>query len=147
MIIKYLQLPFYFDVTLLKAEVATLDKTSWQLHYQKLHYEGEWTALPLRSVDGRADNVIISPLQGSQYQDTFFLNQCPYLQEVLAHFKCPLLAVRLLKLKAGAIIKEHKDAELYFEKEEIRMHIPVVTNDKVEFYLGPAVYSLDSVWY
>ena len=135
MMIKYLQLPFYFDVSRLKEEMATLDKSSWQLHYQKLHYEGEWTALPLRSVDGRADDVIISPLPDSQYQDTVFLKECPCLQEVLAHFKCPLQAVRLLKLNAGAIIKEHRDAELCFEKGEIRLHIPVLTHDEVEFYI------------
>ena len=54
---------------------------------------------------------------------------------MLAHFKCPLLAVRLLKLNAGAVIKEHRDAELSFEKGEIRLHIPVLTHDEVEFYL------------
>lgn len=135
MIIKYLQLPFYFDTNRLKYDVAALENGAWQLHYQKLHYEGEWTALPLRSIDGIADNVMISPVPGSKYLDTVFLKESFYLQEVLAHFKCPLLAVRLLKLDAGAIIKEHKDVDLSFEKGEIRIHIPVVTNDKVEFYL------------
>lgn len=135
MIIKYLQLPFYFDIKRLKEEVSSLENRDWQLHYQKLHYEGEWTALPLRSIGGKADDVAISPVSGSIYQDTIFLKQSTYLQEVLAHFKCPLLAVRLLKLNAGAIIKEHKDAELCFEKGEIRLHIPVTTHNNVEFYL------------
>ena len=135
MIIKYLQLPFYFDIPLLKKEVASLENQVWQQHYQKLHYEGEWTALPLRSIDGNAANVIISPVPDSNYMDTVFLTQSPYLQEVLDQFKCPLLAVRLLKLNAGAVIKEHHDADLSFEKGEIRLHIPVITHDTVEFYL------------
>jgi quercetin dioxygenase-like cupin family protein len=133
--IKYLQLPFHFDVQQMQHELRQLDSGAWQLHYQKLHYEGEWSALPLRSVNGVSDNIIISPENNPEYKDTVFLDDSIYFKQVLSKFKCPLLAVRLLKLKAGAIIKEHKDAELCFEKGEIRIHIPVVTNDKVEFYL------------
>ncbi len=59
----------------------------------------------------------------------------PYLKTVLQAFLCPLQAVRLLKLNAGAIIKEHRDAELNFEKGEIRFHIPIVTHPDVSFYL------------
>ena len=135
MIIKHLQLPYQFNHSLLKKELAILDSRAWQLHYQKTHYEGEWTALPLRSIGGLSDHVIISPVKGSNYEDTVFLKESAYLQEVLAHFKCPLLAVRLLKLHAGAVIKEHRDAELSFEHGEIRLHIPVITHEEVEFYL------------
>jgi quercetin dioxygenase-like cupin family protein len=133
--IKYLQLPFYFDATLLKKDVASLDAANWKLHYQKLHYEGDWSAVPLRSVEGNADSIIISPLNNSIYGDTFFLEHCPYIKQLLSNFNCPLMAVRLLKLNAGAIIKEHRDAELCFEKGEVRFHVPVVTDEKVEFYL------------
>ena len=133
--IKYLQLPFHFNALLLQRDVQLLQHTNWQLHYQKLHYEGEWSALPLRSVNGRADSIIISPIAGSDYMDTIYLSECAYIKEVLAIFKCPLQAVRLLKLNAGAVIKEHRDAELCFEKGEIRLHIPVITSEEVEFYL------------
>ena len=133
--IKYLQLPFYFDATLLKKDVESLNSTNWKLHYQTLHYDGEWSGIPLRSVMGKADDLIISPLNDSEYADTIFLDRCPYIKQILSNFKCPLMAVRLLKLNAGAIIKEHTDAELCFEKGEVRIHIPVVTDEKVEFYL------------
>ena len=134
-IIKYLQLPFYFNANRLQQEVNQLANAHWQMHYQKLHYEGEWSAIPLRSIDGKGDNIIISSLPNSNYMDTLFLNESPYTKELLATFKCPLLAVRLLKLNAGAIIREHRDAELCFEKGEIRIHIPVATNNEVEFFL------------
>lgn len=133
--IKYLQLPFYFDVEQLQKDLQQLNNSTWQLHYQKLHYEGEWSALPLRSVNGMADSIIVSPENNPVYKDTVFLTNSPYYQEVLSAFQCPLLAVRLLKLNAGAVIKEHRDAELCFEKGEIRIHIPVVTNQLVEFIL------------
>jgi len=133
--LKYLQLPFYFDAKKMQAELQHLNSTDWQLHYQKLHYEGNWSALPLRSAGGRADNIIISPVDNPDYADTIFLKNSVYFKEILASFNCPLLAVRLMKLNAGAIIKEHKDAEMCYEKGEIRIHIPVSTNDEVEFYL------------
>lgn len=134
-VIKYIRLPFTFDVSLLQQEVNTLALQHWQLHYQTLHYEGNWSAIPLRSIEGKSDDIFISPQENAVYKDTAFLKEGSYLKKVLAVFKCPLLAVRLLKLDAGAIIKEHRDADLAFEMGEIRIHIPVQTNSEVEFYL------------
>lgn len=147
--IKYLQLPFFFDAKKMQEEIQQIDCRAWQPHYQKLHYEGDWSGLPLRSVNGDAGNIFVSPEINPEYKDTVFLNDSIYFQEVLSLFKCPLLAVRLLKLNAGAVIKEHKDAELCFEKGEIRIHIPVVTNDKVEFYLDKERMNLKEgeCWY
>lgn len=133
--IKYLQLPFHFDVQAMQEELKKLSSYNWRLHYQKLQYEGEWSGLPLRSEDGSLNNVYISTATDPQYQNTELLNNSTLFQQILSTFKCPLLAVRLLKLNAGAIIKEHRDAELHFEKGEVRIHIPIVTNELVEFYL------------
>lgn len=133
--IKYLQLPFHFDASRMQEELRSLSAKSWQLHYQVKHYNGEWSALPLRSTGGKADDVIIAPTDAVPYLDTVFLNSSPYFKQILDTFQCPLQAVRLLKLGAGAVIKEHHDADLSYEKGEIRIHIPVVTNDEVEFYL------------
>jgi hypothetical protein len=147
--LKYLQLPFHFEVKKMQAEMLHPDKTAWKPHYQKLHYEGDWSAVPLRSVNGDAENIFISPEGNPEYKDTVFLDNCIYFKEVLSTFKCPLLAVRLLKLNAGAIIKEHKDTELCYEKGEIRIHIPVITNDEVEFYLDKEKMNLKEgeCWY
>jgi Aspartyl/Asparaginyl beta-hydroxylase len=147
--IKHLQLPFHFDVKKMQEELLHIDSKAWQLHYQKLHYEGDWSALPLRSVNGNSDDIIISPVDNPSYADTVFLKDSTYFKELLSFFNCPLLAVRLLKLNAGAIIKEHRDAELCFEKGEIRIHIPVVTNDEVEFYLDKERMNLKEgeCWY
>jgi hypothetical protein len=135
LVLKYLRLPFFFDAGLLQQETAALDAFPWQAHYQVTHYEGEWTAIPLRSKAGEIDDIFITPGDDCNYQDTVFLNNSPYLKEVLQHFKCPLQSVRLLKLNAGSIIKEHRDAELNFENGEIRLHIPVLTHADVEFFL------------
>lgn len=148
-LIKYLQLPFIFDAGLLQQETDALSSLQWLPHYQVKHYEGEWSAIPLRSVAGKTDNIIISPVSNQNYLDTIFLDNCTYIKEVLQHFKCPLQAVRLLKLNAGSVIKEHRDAELNFEKGEIRLHIPVCTHPDVEFYLDKERMDLKAgeCWY
>lgn len=135
-VIKYIRLPFRFDILQMQQEVKALSANYWQLHYQTMHYDGNWSAIPLRSVGGMADNIIISPNDNDEYKDTIFLKQNNYLSEVLSTFKAPLQAVRLLKLDAGAVIKEHRDAELSYEHGSIRIHIPIATNDEVEFYLN-----------
>jgi quercetin dioxygenase-like cupin family protein len=134
-VIKYIQLPFRFDAQRIEQEVKSIAAQHWQLHYQTKHYTGGWSAISLRSVNGSTESIVVSPLADVAYKDTVFLEQSDYLKEVLSVFNCPLKAVRLLKLDAGAVVKKHKDAELSYEYGEIRIHIPVVTNDQVEFYL------------
>lgn len=147
--IRYLQLPYCFDVLQMQKEVQLSAQKVWPLHFQKKHYEGEWSALALRSMDGTADNIFISPEENKDYLDTPLLEQSPYLKKVLETFRCHLLSVRLLKLSAGAVIKEHTDADLRIEKGLVRFHIPVVTNDQVEFYLmGERIHMKEGeCWY
>jgi mannose-6-phosphate isomerase-like protein (cupin superfamily) len=122
--IQYLQLPIFFDATKMQHEMNALGSQLWELHFQVKHYDGEWSAIPLRSIDA------------TLYKDTILLQQCPYLQQVLHFFECPLMAVRLLKLTPGTQIHEHKDADLCFEEGLIRFHIPVITNTEIEFNLN-----------
>jgi quercetin dioxygenase-like cupin family protein len=147
--IKYLQLPYHFDVKKMQAETVQLGKDFWKLHFQVKHYEGEWSAIPLRSIRGEIDNGFISPEETDVYDDTILLKGCPYLQQVLYSFACPLLSVRLLKLAAGTQIHEHKDRDLCFEEGLVRFHIPVFTNPQVEFYLQGEQMHLEEgeCWY
>ena len=148
-IIKYLKLPFYFDPELLQEEVDTLASLHWQPHYQVKHYNGEWSAIPLRSIDGKTDDIYIAPDKNKKYCDTVFLDKSPYIKQVLQTFHCSLKAVRLLKLNAGSVIKEHRDAELNFENGEVRLHIPVRTHADVEFILDNETIDLNEgeCWY
>lgn len=148
-LIKYLKLPFVFDAGLMLKEVNALSIPQWLPHYQVAHYTGEWSAIPLRSTGGKADDIIISPTDNRDYRDTVFLDNSPYLKKVIQTFRCPVQAVRLLKLNAGSKIKEHRDAELNFESGEIRLHIPVLTHADVEFFLAKERLNLKEgeCWY
>jgi len=133
--IKYLRLPFQFDAPLLQQEVLQLDAGAWKMHHQKLHYDGGWTVLSLRSLDGSSNNIFTAVTDSAEHFDTPLLDHCPYMRSVLDQFHCPLNTVRLMKLNAGAIIKEHRDIELNYENGSVRFHIPVITHQDVEFYL------------
>jgi hypothetical protein len=81
--------------------------------------------------------------------DTPLLDACPYFREVIGTFQAPLRNVRLMRLTAGSVIKEHHDVALSFEDGMVRLHIPVVTNDGVDFRLNGArvVLEAGSCWY
>lgn len=136
--IQYLQLKKYFDAATMQAEVNRLTETWWKEHYNKKHYEGSWSVIPLRSAGGDPENVYslhVSANNNITYNDTPLLEQCPYIQSVIRFFQCEKTSVRLMKLNAGAVIKEHTDHEMSFEDGEARFHIPVVTNEKVDFFI------------
>jgi len=135
--IQYLKTSLTFDPAALQNEFRSLQANNWRSHYNKSHYEGDWTILPLRSINGDPSNVIATHIlpKGLSYQDTQLLKQCPYIQSVVDSFQCDKTSIRLMKLNAGAIIKEHTDHDMNMEAGEARFHIPVQTNKDVAFYI------------
>lgn len=134
-IIRYIQLPFHFDESIMKDEVEAITMT-WKAHYNSRHYEGNWSGISLRTPGGAADNLLTESMGDDvPFQDTTLMDQCPYIRQVLDSLKCTQKSIRLLKLEKGAVIKEHTDTNLNFENGEVRLHIPVVTHNEVEFYL------------
>lgn len=134
MIIRYLRLPYQFDAALLAEEVQALT-SRWIPHFNKYDYTGDWGALPLRSPGGRADLAFADSLDGTSFENTAYLEQCPAIRQVIDMLPGNKLSARLLKLSKGAVIKEHRDRELAFEQGEARLHIPVITHPEVEFWL------------
>jgi aspartyl/asparaginyl beta-hydroxylase (cupin superfamily) len=43
--------------------------------------------------------------------------------------------VRFLRLAAGSIIREHRDYDLGYDEGQVRLHIPIITNPAVDFFL------------
>lgn len=144
-----LKLPLQFDAAALQADLARIVAGEFVPHFNTAYYQGDWSAVPLRSVGGRADQIYPDPTAKEAFADTPLLTRCSYIREVLATLDCPLRAVRFLRLKAGSLIKEHRDHELGFEEGEVRLHIPVVTNAAVEFVLNQAriVMNEGECWY
>lgn len=131
-----LKLPFFFDPQRLKADLMQIQGSEWVDHFNKSIYEGDWGGIALRSVGGKPMTLYPDPTATATFADTAILARCPYYQIILATLACPLTAVRLLRLKAGSTIREHRDYRLGYEDGEVRLHIPVLTNSDVVFFLA-----------
>jgi hypothetical protein len=146
-----LRLPLAFDPDRLAEDLERLSATPWTQHYVKQNYDGDWSAIPLRAPAGARHPIqmIFPDSTCRSFEDTAFLDGCSYFREVLAAFECPLRTVRLMRLAPGSVIKTHTDHELSFEEGMVRVHVPVATNDRVEFILNGArvVMEAGSCWY
>jgi len=149
MLLKNYKLPLRFDTERLKADLAGFQSDEWIPHFNTRYYEGDWSGIALRAVGGKAGQLYPDPTATDDFADTPLLARCPYLQEVLAVFHCPLTSVRLLKLAARSSIREHKDFNLGFEDGEMRIHVPVVTNLDVAFFLAgeQVIMQEGEAWY
>jgi hypothetical protein len=146
--IKYLKLPFLFNKEQMQQELQQVLSEKWSLHYNTQQYKGNWEALALRSIGGSTENIIA--LDGSNlFEDTYLMGLTPYIKQVVDSIHCPKMSIRLLNLKAGAIIHAHSDLDLYFEEGEVRLHVPIVTHPLVEFYLDGERMMMDEgeCWY
>jgi GNAT superfamily N-acetyltransferase len=130
------KLPLRFDVARLQADLAGMLAGEFVPHFNAAYYQGDWSAVPLRAIGGRTDHIYPDPTAKAAFADTPLLDRCPSVRAVLAALPCPHQAVRFMRLKAGSVIREHRDHELGFEDGEVRLHIPVITNPGVEFILN-----------
>lgn len=133
-----LRLPLDFDPARLSADMAAVASDGWIAHFVKQNYDGDWSVIPLRGPAGARHPVqaIYSDPACTDFADTPLMAAMPYIRALLGQFACPLLAVRLMRLAPGSVIKEHRDHDLAFEDGTIRIHIPVTTNDAVDFRLN-----------
>lgn len=131
-----IQLPFIFDIHRLQSEVKNLIDVEWISHFVKQNYEGNWSVIPLTAREGLTHPIQMAAAIPGDYDfvPTPFLELCPYIQTVLDGFETEKCSVRLMKLTAGSEIKEHRDYDL--DEGEVRVHIPIFTNEKVSFFVN-----------
>ncbi|HEX5735342.1 MAG TPA: aspartyl/asparaginyl beta-hydroxylase domain-containing protein [Blastocatellia bacterium] len=125
------KLPFCFDPEPMRRDLGQIAPSAWVPHFNTGYYEGDWSGIALRSVGGAESQLYPDPL--AEFADTAVLAGCPNIQNALAAFDCPLESVRLLRLGPGSVIREHTDLNLSFEDGTMRVHIPLATNEKVDF--------------
>jgi hypothetical protein len=133
-----LKLSLRFDAAAMRRDLRNLGESDWIDHFVPQNYDGTWRVLPFRAPEGARHPIqtIYSDPACKSFVDTPLLGACPYFQQVLASFECPLLAVRLMSLAPGSLIKAHADHDLAAENHTVRFHIPVVTNPDVDFRLN-----------
>ncbi len=131
------RLPLSFDVVPLLAEVHALGAEPWRVHFNTGYHDGGWSGFVLQSKGGEADSLYVPTTEASSNlpQPSAFAGECPVLMQVIASFQCTVKAARVLRLAAGATIREHHDADLIWSDGEARLHIPLATNPDVAFYV------------
>jgi hypothetical protein len=145
------RLPLTFDVAAMRAEVDGLNLSEFV----------EYSVVPLRAPAHLVDSSIPPPPPAEDYADgswtdwldTRALLDSPYLSRVVDTFRSNtrVMLVRLLRLAPGGHIDEHNDPTLSLEEERslIRLTIPIITNDAVEFFLKgtPVPMKPGECWY
>lgn len=145
------RLDFEFDVERLQQDLALVRSDEWVAHFNKQDYDGGWSGVSLRGIGGAAANIAPRGVTASRdsFADTPILLRCPYFAEVLRHFRCPIKSARLLRLCPGSIIREHRDHGLGFQDGEVRIHVPLITNPDVVFFVNGDRLPMNpgEVWY
>lgn len=145
-----IRLPLDFDVERMRADLAAIDR-DWIDHLVRGNYEGDWSVLPLRHVRGATHPVmtIYADPTATEFVDGPLLAHTPYFRALLAAFRCPLQAVRLMRLTPGSVIKPHRDHDLAAEWGVARIHVPITTNPSVTFLLNdtPVAMRPGEAWY
>ena len=146
--ISYVKLPLEFDPQKLAADVEEFASHEWTPHFNTQYYEGDWSGIALRAAKDAHVGLYPDPTAES-FENTESLARCSYVPSVLASFRCEIESARFLKLGAGSEIREHRDYKLGYEDGVARLHIPVLTNPKVDFLLdgSPVVMLPGEVWY
>ncbi|MFN0292909.1 aspartyl/asparaginyl beta-hydroxylase domain-containing protein [Pedobacter helvus] len=137
-----------YDILALEKELGIALASTWANHYNIKDYSGEWKSISLRSASGSSSDIYAN-YTDQPFKDTPLLAELPYLQSVLAAWKCEKESVRFLALYPGSEIKPHKDKGCSYQDGNFRLHIPVVTNNKVDFIVENQNYFLapGTCWY
>lgn len=98
------------------------------------YHDGSWTGIALRNYSGDHSNTFAA-LTGKS-KDTAVLEHCPYFRQILQELGCPVYVARILFLPPGKVIGEHNDVGFGWDRGMVRLHIPIITDPRVEFMIG-----------
>ena len=141
--------PFHFDPKPLQADLQAITSGAWAEHFNTHYFEGDWSGVALRSLGGDQAKLYPDPHADGEVSDTPILQACRNIRRVLESFQCSIESARLLRLGPGSIIREHQDFEIGRESGQVRLHIPVFTNDQVKFFLDGRLVNMKEgeCWY
>ncbi|HVY05669.1 MAG TPA: aspartyl/asparaginyl beta-hydroxylase domain-containing protein [Burkholderiales bacterium] len=134
----YHLLPVSLDREKLLADLGKLESGVWHDHPDyTVAKAGTWTAMALISTDGdHTGPESLRYKRGAKGAPTKLLEMCPYFKEVIGAFKTDIHRARLMSLKPGTVISEHRDygqQRYSIERGMIRVHIPIRTHPDVSW--------------
>src|SRR5437667_11268228 len=128
---RFFRLPFRFDAAQLERDLSICLDIHWQEHFNRQDYAGDWSGIALRSATGKIQDIYAKPSGG--YLDTPLLERCAYFKEIIGMFQWEKETIRLLRLAARSIVKEHRDLGAGYAHGAFRVHIPIRTDAAVSF--------------
>jgi hypothetical protein len=107
--------------------------------------------LQLRTRGGHLAEKDTNDNQLEPFQDTPLMAHAPYVRQILDELETHVSSVLFLALEPGGKIREHADGPAWQlgSGHEIRLHIPIVTNDDVWYVVGGQRHDLrpGEIWY
>lgn len=137
-----LQLPFTFDAEQILEEVRQFtNEEYYDIYNTSVELETLWSKHLIEPKIG-ADNL-------PHFHPNEALLNSPYLLSILDTFKCKKETYRIHTLEAGAQIRPHRDIGYSIDHGLIRIHIPVITNEKVQLIVNGEEIKMKSgeCWY
>jgi len=125
------RLPLSIDVAPLLAALADLDASLWQAHFNRDYYQGDWSGVALISTDSQVALV---------HGDGPAIKRQPWLQDRrweqgLRGLDVEIRSARLLRLGPHSHIREHRDYDLGGHDADMRLHVPLLAPEDVDFML------------
>lgn len=144
---SFVKLPISFSIGQLQNELIICENDLWTPHFNTQRYEGNWTSISLRSSSGLSNDIL--SFANKEYKNTSLLDRCEYFQKIVNWFQCEKETVRLLRLDPQSQIKEHVDNDTSYEDGFFRIHIPIITNPEVLFYVNQELVpmKMGECWY
>lgn len=137
----------------MQTELNALLAQTWTAHVNQHDYSGGWDVLPLRC---QREHIHAHPVLqsfsvecGDDWEYLPIMQACPAMLNFLNSLQCPLKSVRLMRLKAGAEIKAHRDSGLGLAYGEVRLHLPLQTSHGVDFFCNQRRIPMQAgeLWY
>jgi hypothetical protein len=130
----FIQLPFKFSNAKLIEDLEICMHSNWASHFNKNDFVGDWEIIALRSKTGKETDI--NAFSQSKYLDTPLMEKCLYFKEIVNSFNCEKEAVRLMNLRPKSEIKTHTDNAGGYADGFCRIHIPIITTEKVRFVVN-----------
>lgn len=144
------KLPIEYDQARLVADLEAAQQFSFGTHPLKYH-DGSWQALNLIYSNGETHYTHEGDLGFglSKPEKTEVLAHCPYFEEILDSMPGEIIMARLSAIPAGGRVLRHYDPVESADFQHFRIHIPIVTHDKVHFKLAfrRQVWRAGELWY
>ncbi len=106
--------------------------------------------IPAKEASSPSSETDFSDPNRFKWGNYALMDYCPYINEIVQSFATASTNVRLMRLEAGAEVKEHRDPTLdAAHRSVIRLTLPILSSEAVTFLLNdvPVPMHPGEIWY